>query len=269
MNKSIFWLVGLVVVGAAAAYYWLANEDQDRNLQPPPFIEALPAPVTRPEPQIRHPIREPEPKAEVKPLPLLHESDAVMQETLTGFFGKKTLGDLIDLKDIVRRFVVTVDNLPRKKVPMRYRLFKPVAGQLQASGDDQTLLLNRKNYARYKAYIMLAEAVDTKKLVASYVHFYPLMQEEYKSLGFPTGYFNDRLIETIDDMLAASDVPGAIKLVRPNVLYQFADIELEALSAGQKIMIRMGAENAARVKARLREIRSELTGPDVLPTKAQ
>jgi hypothetical protein len=33
---------------------------------------------------------------------------------------------------------------------------------------------------------------------------------------------------------------------------------LEARSAGQKIMMRMGSENAAKVKAKLREIRSEL-----------
>jgi hypothetical protein len=43
------------------------------------------------------------------------------------------------------------------------------------------------------------------------------------------------------------------------VLYQFADPELEGLSAGQKIMLRMGAENAAKVKAKLREIRRELS----------
>ncbi len=39
----------------------------------------------------------------------------------------------------------------------------------------------------------------------------------------------------------------------------FADPELESLSAGQKIMIRMGAQNAAKVKAKLRELRRELT----------
>ena len=263
MNKSNWWSVVFVVVGMiAAAWYWQENEQQDRNLQPPPFTEAQPAPVTRAEPQIRHPIREAEPRAETKALPLLNESDAAMQETLTGFFGNKTVQEFFDLKDIVRRFAVTVDNLPRKKVPMRYRLFKPAAGQFLATGEEQALFFSRKNYSRYQAYVLLAEAVDAKKLVASYVHFYPLIQEEYKNLGYPSAYFNDRLVEAIDDLLAAPDVSGEIKLVRPNVLYQFADLELEALSAGQKIMIRMGSENAARVKARLREIRRELTAPE-------
>ncbi|MGQ0653783.1 MAG: DUF3014 domain-containing protein [Betaproteobacteria bacterium] len=46
--------------------------------------------------------------------------------------------------------------------------------------------------------------------------------------------------------------------MRPKVLYEFVDPDLETRSAGQKIMLRMGAENAAKVKAKLREIRQEI-----------
>ncbi|MEJ2700374.1 MAG: DUF3014 domain-containing protein, partial [Desulfuromonadales bacterium] len=63
----------------------------------------------------------------------------------------------------------------------------------------------------------------------------------------------------IDHLLAAPEVQGPIRVVRPSVRYKFADPDLEALSAGQKILIRMGPDNAAKVKAKLREIRQELT----------
>jgi hypothetical protein len=106
----------------------------------------------------------------------------------------------------------------------------------------------------------MSEAVDIKKIVAAYVHFYPLFQQEYKNLGYPSGYFNDRLVEAIDDMLAAPEIPGPVRLIRPKVVYLFADPGLEALSAGKKIMIRMGSVNASRIKTKLREFRSELTG---------
>jgi len=43
------------------------------------------------------------------------------------------------------------------------------------------------------------------------------------------------------------------------VLYEFADPELDARSAGQKLLLRMGAANAARVKSRLRELRRQIT----------
>jgi hypothetical protein len=48
-------------------------------------------------------------------------------------------------------------------------------------------------------------------------------------------------------------------------MYLFADPQLEELSAGQKIMIRMGVENAVRIKARLREVRQGLTGQTLQP----
>ena len=78
------------------------------------------------------------------------------------------------------------------------------------------------------------------------------------SFGFPGKYFNDRLMEAIDDLLATPELDAPAKLLRPRVLYEFADPDLETRSAGQKILLRMGPENAARLKAKLWEIRREL-----------
>jgi hypothetical protein len=39
----------------------------------------------------------------------------------------------------------------------------------------------------------------------------------------------------------------------------FADPKLESLSAGQKIILRMGRENREKLKSKLREIRQALT----------
>jgi hypothetical protein len=94
-----------------------------------------------------------------------------------------------------------------------------------------------------------------KRVVAVYVRYFPLFQQAYQSLGYPNGYFNDRLVITIDNLLAAPDIITDIALVRPNVMYQFADPKLEDLSAGQKLLLRMGPANAAIIKAKLRELR--------------
>ena len=251
------WLVVLLVIlgGIAAAYYYWQTHETPLPASPP-RTEAPPAPEIKSEPAIRHPVQTA--PATGKPLPSLSESDPAMLDELTGLFTQKSVEEFFELKEIVRRFVVTVDNLPRQKVPMRYRLFKPVLGKFSATGEGDNFLSSPDNYKRYTSYVWLAEAVDSRKLVAMYVRFYPLFQQEYQNLGYPKAYFNDRLVEAIDDLLAAPEIPGRIKLVRPNVLYQFADPDLEALSAGQNIMIRMGSENATRIKAKLRQIRGEL-----------
>jgi hypothetical protein len=248
----------VVLGGIAAAYYYWHWQMQETPPPAPVSQTETPAAPVKTEPTIRHPVQEA--PSTGKPLPTLSESDAAMRDTLAELFTRKLAEELFDLKEIVRRFVVTVDNLPRAKVPMRYRLFKPALGKFLVTGEGENFLANPDNYRRYTSYVWLAEAVDTRKLVEMYIHFYPLFQQEYQNLGYPKGYFNDRLVEAIDNLLAAPDVPGRIKLVRPNVLYQFADPNLEDLSAGQKIMIRLGSENAARIKARLREVRRELTG---------
>ena len=84
-------------------------------------------------------------------------------------------------------------------------------------------------------------------------------QEQYRLLGYPTGHFNDRVVEAIDDLLLTPAARDPIALVQPKVLYEYADPDLEGLSAGQKTLLRMGSEPAARIQAKLREIRRELT----------
>jgi hypothetical protein len=52
-----------------------------------------------------------------------------------------------------------------------------------------------------------------------------------------------------------TQVHGEVPSTRPWVRYEFADPKLEALSAGQKMLVRMGSDNARRLKAVLAELR--------------
>lgn len=260
MKNPIRWvalILGLVGVAAIVYYRWYSQAPEP---QPPAPAETQPAPENKAEPKILHPIAE---SGEAKPLPALSESDAAMQESLADLLGQKALAEFFYLDNIIRRIVATVDNLPREKVAQRLTPLKPVAGKFLVTGKEDNFVLNPGNYSRYAPYVRLAEAVNVKKLVAAYVHFYPLFQQAYKDLGYPTGYFNDRLVEVIDHLLDAPDVQGPVKLIRPSVMYQFADPELEALSAGHKVLVRMGSENSARIKAKLKEIRRWLTGHEL------
>ncbi len=264
MKNATRWLALLVVLGGVVAavyyYYWQQSAQQAPQLQDRSRGKAQPVLEPRAQTQIRHPIEEAQPAIETKPLPPLDESDEAAQDALRGLLGQELVQEFFHLEDIVRRLVVTIDSLPRAQVPRRYMPVKPTARRFWTSGEEESIFINPDNYRRYTPYVRLAEAVKTKQLVAVYVRFYPLFQQAFKDLGYPSGYFNDRLIEVIDDLLAAPDLQGPVKLVRPKVMYQFADPDLEARSAGQKILIRMGSENAARIKAKLKEIRRELTG---------
>jgi Protein of unknown function (DUF3014) len=191
-------------------------------------------------------------------LPSLAGSDGFALDALTRLVGNETLIKLFHPERIIRNIVATIDSLPQQRVPARIMPFKPVAGHFITAGSAGDLTISPRNAARYASYVKLAEAVDARKLVELYVRLYPLFQQAYEELGYPDKYFNDRLIETLDDLLDTPDIKGPIKLVQPKYFYAYADPDIESLSIGQKIMIRLDSRNATIVKNKLREIKQEL-----------
>ena len=267
MNRTVLWVVPVAVVAVGAVGYLLWQETREVELKPePPRVEApAPSPAAPAEPQVRHPIEQAQPQAQERPadtapLPTLAESDQLVQDALTSLLGADSVRTFLNVDGFVRRVVVTVDNLPRKKVALRQWPVQPTAERFLIAGKDDGVSLDPSNARRYAPFVQLVESVDTGKAVALYVRFYPLFQRAYADLGYPDHYFNDRLVEVIDHLLATPTVTGPVKLARPWVLYEYADPALESRSAGQKILIRMGPENAARLKAKLREIRQKVTG---------
>lgn len=284
MKKSdyvVAAVLGLLIVMAVKYFLPQVPEQAVPDLPPgsdaQPIIEELQKPAIRypvPErpPNIEQQVAEPEPPqqgstaevaepAPVKPLPALDDSDDALKQDLYELAAGQVLDSLFNLNRIIRRFVVTVDNLPRKHLlNSKYRSNQAIRGQLLVRRDSHGLYLSEENYARYEAFIDLLDSMNSDQIVALYLYYYPLLQKAYEDLGYPSAYFNDRLIEVIDHLLEAPDTGGRISLVRPHVLYQYADPELEALSAGQKVLIRIGSRNAARVKTRLRELRRALAG---------
>jgi Protein of unknown function (DUF3014) len=187
-------------------------------------------------------------------LPRLENSDSMMRDSLAGLVGRQAFADHFVAADIVRRIVATVDNLPRETAPRRVMPLNPVPGGF---------IPDTANYARYAPYVRVFDAIEPHALVQAYVRAYPLFQSAYEELGYPGKYFNDRLMEAIDDLLDAPEPAMPPEFMRPRVLYEFADPDLETRSAGQKMLLRMGRDNAARVKGKLREIRRELVAATV------
>lgn len=259
MQSKVWAVVAIVLFGAAIAIYIPLN----REAEPlPPLLETTPpltAPIAQPEtapaePAIAHPL---ETIAPVEPLPDLEQSDPSIFKPLIQVLGEQWKA-LLKPEALIHKIVVTVDNLPRKDLPAKVVPLKRVKGAFLTSGKGDALSISVQNPQRYSSYVRLIQSVDTEKLVDLYRQFYPLFQRAYIEIGYPKGYFNDRLVEAIDDLLASPEPDEPIKLVQPKILFKYADPELEARSAGQKIMIRMSRDNAGQLKTKLREIRQHV-----------
>lgn len=266
-------LIFLLALVLAAAFYWwqsgmvpfwdsFSGSNTGTQVQRPPVAEAPPPPVVE-QPLPEYPMPELPPEEKAKPLPPVESSDGPILEALVGNFRADGLAEFINMQDYVRRLVITVDNLPRELVPSQMSMVQRIPGLLEVEEAGDVITLSPRNYARYDAFVSFAQSLDPRLLVSLYLRFYPLLDQTYKQIGHPTGRFHDRVIVAIDDMLAAPQPKGPIELVQPKILYRFVDPELQNLSAGQKIMIRIGPENASRLKQALRRLRRELLGQPV------
>lgn len=273
-RESLQWIVPVVLaIGVAGSlwFYWV----QTRTPAPPaedatPAVEA-PVPEEPEEPV--HPLPQPatprDETAELRPLPPLDQSDEYFGMELGELFGESVEERLVDQR-LIERIVATIDNLPREQLADRIKPLEKVPGQFTVQGEAEGVenaryTLDPANYERYEPLVRMVADTETGDMVELYRRFYPLFQKAYVDLGYPDAYFNDRVVEVIDHLLATPEVEGPVELVRPHVLYEFADPELEGLSTGQKALLRMGPENAAAVKGKLREFRERVTAADQAP----
>lgn len=255
-EKPIMWgAAAVVLAGIAALYYFYAVRGPVQVAAPPP--QTHPAAPASSEPAIEHPVPA-SGQASQPQLPQLKDSDQPFASALGGMPNGAGIEKFLIPQNLIRHIVATIDNLPRKKVSIDVRPIKSTPGEFEVSGTADHLTLNPDNFKRYAPFVDLVKSVDPKTVAAVYFRFYPLFQQAYEDLGYPTEYFNDRVIEVIDHLLETPDVQGPIELVQPNVMYLYKDPKLEALSAGQKTLIRMGPENSAVIKAKLRELRNLL-----------
>lgn len=280
MSRASAIVVSLVVVAlAAGAFVWW------RYFRPAPTTPTAitspatplpsppPAPTVPAAPAIRYRVPPAPPPRIV--LPPLDGSDSFLEKALVELLGRKGVQSFLHLDGIARNFVATVNNLASESAAAQMWPVKQTAGRFDTEAHDAALAISAKNADRYAAFVRFAQAVDTQRAVALYVRLYPLFQRAFEELGYPDKYFNDRVIEVIDNLLATPKVAEPIKVKRITVdgapstaggLYMFEDPLLEASTAGQKILLRMGRENATKLMAKLADIRLRIVNSAVAQT---
>jgi hypothetical protein len=268
-----------IAAGLAAAVFWWQKKQNTTPEVPaetvvvapaPPLAPPAPAPVVSTPASIQHPIEQLEvPVRKAVPLPTLEKSDALLKDNLTELLGAKAVTRFINVDEFVRRFVATVDNLARGHAASRMWPVTVTPGRTQVAEKPDGIVLLDSNSERFTPFVKLATSVDTALATAMYARLYPLFQQAYEELGYPGKYFNDRVVEVIDQLLATPELNEPIKLTltqvqgpipssQPWLRYEFEDPDLEARPAGQKILLRMGRSNSALLKNKLREFRERI-----------
>ncbi|MDB5999270.1 MAG: hypothetical protein JWP52_969 [Rhizobacter sp.] len=278
-SKPVIVAIAVVLILAGGGLWWWEHRAPAVVPEASGPVSAAPEPAPVPSapasaaPAILHPIEAAAgaSQAASQALPALSASDAKAAEELTGLVGAKNVATHFLLDGFVRRFVATVDNLAQSHASPRLWPVPPQPGRFTVGEGGGTTAVGAGNAARYAPFVAFAESVDSQRAVAAYVRLYPLFQQAYEELGYPGKYFNDRLVAVIDQLLATpnptaplevtlTEVKGPEKSLRPWVRYEFVDPELQGLSSGQKMLLRVGPPNEAKLKAKLTELRRLLVG---------
>lgn len=259
MSYKFFW-IGAVLLSAVIFYLFdwaMGQGQQSRQSVRQTSPKAVPKPLTIPAAEVLQPRTETVAARELR-LPKLDASDEAIGDALENILGKNFASLMLNRDQLIRRIVATIDNLPREIVAVNKRPIRGPEGNYEVTENPDGVIASSDNAKRYGRYLDAFERVDASALVAMYIRFYPLFQQAYLELGYPKGQFNNRLLESIADLLDAPEPTTSPVLTEHKVMYEFADPALETQSAGQKVMIRVGIENERRIKSVLRAIRVEL-----------
>jgi hypothetical protein len=278
MNKRplVALAVAVLVLGIAAVFLWpgLSGWFTGRSAPAtvPQAVQTLPSDAAGPDlaaSQAEPPA--PAPVADAVPLPPLAEADIVVRQSLEESLGRANVLALLQTDRFVQRMVATVDNLPRLGAPARLWPVNPTPGRFMVRGDTalQPQAMDAANAARYDALVRAVTALPPEQAAAMYRRLYPLFQQAWRELGYPRGEFNTRLLQVLDHLLATpvptqpvlltlTEVKGTVPSTAPWLRYEFADPALQALSAGQRALLRAGPAHQRQLMDWMAALRQEL-----------
>jgi hypothetical protein len=278
MKNSTLLISILLALAAVLTVSYLSNQahipqEEISPVQPPspPELERktivhYPVPKSQPpilQPAPAEPTLTVPPKNQTEPelqevLPRVQNSDKSIADSLKNIIPDTLLYKQLHLENFIQRLVSTVDNLPEKRLPQHNLPVYPPDGTFSVSDHQGTLTIAAENAGRYTPYLQILKYAPQDMVLNTYVHYYKLFQDAYRQLGYPNSYFNDRLVFVIDHLLEVPDPTDPLTLEQPVILYTFADPALENLSAGQKILLRLGRQQRLEVLEILRMYRLEL-----------
>ncbi len=238
-------VVAFALLAAAVGLYFGLYRGRAGDADAKPAAESAPAPAAPAVPA-------PEPAAAA--LPALDDSDSLVRRLVRGLSSHPAIASWLVTDDLVRRLTAAVANVAEGVSPRAHVAFLAPERRFAARAAGGRTLVEPASYARYDLLADAVASLDAGGVAELYRRLEPLFDAAYRDLGYPGGDFDRALAAALRRLLATPAVVGEIELVPGVESYEFADPGLEALTPPQKALIRMGPENAARIRAKLREV---------------
>jgi hypothetical protein len=255
-SGSSFWrglFIGLVLAALGAGGYYVYRTQPWRAAAPQETADtaARSGPVGS-----RSASRTLGPPAETIHLPPLSDTEALdraLRSLLGALSMRPELAALLASDDLVRRFAVSVDAISRGASPRaQVRAIAPSQG-FSVAQQGSSLVIDPRSFSRYDGIAATMASLDASQLALLYQRMKPRLEEAWGELG--TGRTLDEGMSlALTQLIETPSADAAIAVsVGDGINYLYANPDLEALSAAEKHLIRMGPRNQQLVQAKLRE----------------
>ena len=218
-----------------------------------PVVEAPPVEIVAPEPEI---VIDDTSLAE---LPSLNDSDGFVLEGISALQNGLEAIRLLANDQLARKFVVFVDNISRGEFPQTGLPYRSLTQEMPAENiDDNLFVMDDSAFKRFDQIVDTFVSIDTDAAIVLYRSLSTLFQQAYGEIGFRDVNFDDTLRSAINNVLRTDNVEGPFQLVKPSVMFLYADASIENLQDVHKQLIRLGPDNTQKLKAKLRNFSSQL-----------
>ena len=250
------WLLVLLVGGAGAAWWWATRVEPGAAPIASPAAEPVAADLPGSPPAAVAPpgaAADPAP-----PLPPVVQADDRVRQALRGLSPLAELAAWLQAEDLARRFVAAVHAVADGESPRTSLAFLAPKTRFAAAERDGRAFAAPASHARYDLAARVVGSLDAQACAVAYRQLSPLFEAAHREIARPGTRFDDTLGRAVARLLATPVPAAEVELVMPEAVYQFADPELEALSAAQKHLLRTGPANARLIQAKLGEVAGAL-----------
>jgi hypothetical protein len=255
--------VGVALV-AGLGYFALRRAPAPKPVPPATATTLLESPSPVPSPTAT-------PSPSSGSLPPLDQSDAFVRELAGALSKHPQLALWLAQEGLIERLTAVVENIVAGANPRTHLGFLAPRQRFAVLTRKGRVIVDPKSYEGYDAFADGVESLDAAGCARAYRVLEPLFDAAYRDLGHPEGRFRVPLAAA---MARLSEVPvlaaevALRPVTKPILLYQYVDPKLEGLSPAQKMLLRTGPRNVAKLQAKLKEIHAALglaaTGPQPL-----
>jgi hypothetical protein len=188
----------------------------------------------------------------------LNQSDPAVRELIAAAQVPGLLREWSRQKELLRMVVAAVDNIAQGESPVVQLAFLTPKEKLSVIEKNGTTCLDPRSYRRYDALINVFMAIPDETLIFWYKKLSPTLEAAFRELGYPGITFAQRLKQASEQLDQVPVTRENAPLEKKILSYAFADSNLEDLNPAQKHFLRLGPQNVARIKKKLRRFISAL-----------